>query len=569
MRIVPFLFFIFATVLFSDQIAVDSVSNEIRYSLNKKINDSKYKNIVRSIYATNNYAPLWTNTSQRERLSQLLSALNNPTFNYKQKSFGQGSIKKLFYYLDNNQVPEKNKAAVYGRLDVALTNSFVSLIDFVVVGDVDWNLVQKKIARLKDDEDIKSNWELQGKSFPNIAPIIHAINENEIEEYLENQLPLKKRYLALIDTYKKYKAMDKFKEIPYAYDDLREGSSSARVILVKTLLRELGDYPKNVRVTKSFGPLLKKAVLQYQDRYNIEKTGTVEKVTNYYMNQDLQKHIQSIIVNLDKTKIYPSSFEDEYVEVNIPHYEMNYYKNGKKRFNTKLVVGRIDRPTPIFNDAIKYMVINPTWTIPDSLIKRDLIGVLREHPDYLKENNIRVFSGNKEVKITVDDIAEYEKSERNVPYRFVQYPGDNNALGRVKFMFPNRYAVYLHDTDNRSLFTRRYRVYSSGCMRLENPFTFASYLLEHAGKKYDKNKIKEIIATDKPTTINLKKSVPVHILYFTVNRKNGLDYFDYDIYMYDQIIWESTSQNYKKKFEAPKKRMIRVEKNAKDETPAP
>ena len=271
------------------------------------------------------------------------------------------------------------------------------------------------------------------------------------------------------------------------------------------------------------------------------------------MNQDLQKHIQSIIVNLDKTKIYPNSFEDEYVEVNIPHYEMNYYKDGKKRFNTKLVVGRIDRPTPIFNDAIKYMIINPTWTIPDSLIKRDLIGVLREHPDYLEENNIRVFSGNKEVKITVDDIAEYEKSARNVPYRFVQYPGDNNALGRVKFMFPNRYAVYLHDTDNKSLFSRRYRVYSSGCMRLKNPFTFASYLLEHATKKYDKNKIKEIIATDKPTTINLKKSVPVHIVYFTVNRKNGLDYFDYDIYMYDQIIWESTKQNYKKKFEAPKK----------------
>ncbi len=569
MRIVPFLFFIFATVLFSDQIALNSVSNEIRYSLNKKISDNKYKNIIRSIYAANNYAPLWTNISQRERLSQLLSALNNPTFNYKQKSFGQGSIKKLFYYLDNNQVPEKNKAAVYGRLDVALTNSFVSLIDFVVVGDVDWNLVQKKIARLKDDEDIKSNWELQGKSFPSIAPIIRAINENKIEAYLKNQLPLKKRYLALIDTYKKYKAMDKFKEIPYAYEDLQEGSSSARVILVKTLLRELGDYPKNVKITKGFGPLLKKAVLQYQDRYNIEKTGTVEKVTNYYMNQDLQKHIQSIIVNLDKTKIYPNSFEDEYVEVNIPHYEMNYYKDGKKRFNTKLVVGRIDRPTPIFNDAIKYMVINPTWTIPDSLIKRDLIGVLREHPDYLKENNIRVFSGNKEVKITVDDIAEYEKSTRNVPYRFVQYPGDNNALGRVKFMFPNRYAVYLHDTDNKSLFSRRYRVYSSGCMRLKNPFTFASYLLEHATKKYDKNKIKEIIATDKPTTINLKKSVPVHIVYFTVNRKNGLDYFDYDIYMYDQIIWESTKQNYKKKFEAPKKRMIRVEKNAKDETPAP
>ncbi|MBN2767846.1 MAG: L,D-transpeptidase family protein [Campylobacterales bacterium] len=568
MRIVSFVFFMFSIALFANQISIDSASNEIRYSLDRKI-DSKYKNIVKSIYAENNYVPLWTGLSQKERLSQLLSVLNDPTFNYKSKDFGQKSIKKLFYYIDNNQVPEKYKAKVYARLDVALTNSFVALIDFIVVGDVDWALVKKKIARLKDDEDIKSNWELQGKTFPNISPIIQAINESKIKEYLLDQLPLKTKYLDLIETYKKYNSMDNFEEIPYAYDDLKEGDSSQRILLIKQLLVKLGDYPRNIKLNTYFDPTLKKAVLQYQQRYNIEKTGVIDKVTNYYMNQSRYKHLQSIIINLDKTKIYPSTFEDEYVEVNIPHYEMSYYKNGKRKFNTKLVVGRIDRPTPIFNDAIQYMVINPTWTIPDSLIKRDLIGVLREHPDYLRENNIKVFSGTKEIKITVDDIAEYEDSKRVVPFRFVQNPGDNNALGRVKFMFPNRYAVYLHDTDNKDLFTRRYRVYSSGCMRLENPFTFANYLLEHAGSKYDKKKIKEIIETDKPTTINLKKSVPVHIVYFTVNRKNGLDYFDYDIYMYDQIIWESTSQNYKKKFEAPKKRMIRVEKNAKDETPAP
>ncbi len=139
-----------------------------------------------------------------------------------------------------------------------------------------------------------------------------------------------------------------------------------------------------------------------------------------------------------------------------------------------VVVGRIDRPTPLFSDEIRFMVLNPTWTIPDNLIKRDLIHVLRENPMYLKENNIHAFRGNNEVQVTQEMLDPYEKSERKVPYRFVQYPGDNNALGRVKFMFPNKYDVYLHDTDNKSLLERRYKIYSSGCVRLEKPFDLVS-----------------------------------------------------------------------------------------------
>jgi murein L,D-transpeptidase YcbB/YkuD len=276
----------------------------------------------------------------------------------------------------------------------------------------------------------------------------------------------------------------------------------------------------------------------------------------YYLNQPVQKNIKSIITNLDKTKLYPKQFENEYIEVNIPDFNLRYYRDNKLITKMGVVVGRVDRPTPLFESSIKYMVVNPTWTIPDNLIKRDLIHVFHNNPNYLIDNNIHVFKGNKEVNITSDILLPYEHSKEKVPYRFVQYSGDNNALGRVKFMFPNRYAVYLHDTDNKSLLTRRYKIYSSGCMRVDKPFELLYILLKYAKKNYDRYDIENIIATNKPTTIRLKKYIPIHILYFTVYEEDGLAYFKNDIYMYDKIIQESTIGKSKPTFHMPKNRFI-------------
>ena len=292
----------------------------------------------------------------------------------------------------------------------------------------------------------------------------------------------------------------------------------------------------------------------------LKVTGEIDKTVTYYLNQPVSNNIQAIITNLDKTKLYPHAFESEYVEVNIPDFNLRYYVNGNMIHKMGLVVGRIDRPTPIFSDKIKYMVLNPTWTIPDNLIKRDLIHVLRDNPMYLKENNIHVYRGKKEIQITQDKLDPYEKSAKRVPYRFVQLPGDNNALGRVKFMFPNKYAVYLHDTDNKSLLDRRYKIYSSGCMRVEKPFDLLDTLLVHAKGKYSADKIAKILESNKTTTIRLKKAIPVHMLYFTVYKEDGLAYFKHDIYLYDKMIEESVEGNKKETFSIPDKRMISVQK---------
>lgn len=543
-------------------LSMENISNNIKNSLPSTIKGQN-KAIIQNIYAQTGYQPLWIGQKNKNKTSHFIQALNDPLFNYKNKSFDQKSIKRLFFLLDNGEVSQKKQAAIYARLDLVLTSSMVRLVRFIVQGDVDWELVQEKMAALEQSDDIKSRWEMSPKPFPDQKKLIAAIKNDKIREYLTSLLPMEKRYRKLVKLLKDYRVMDKFPKIKYSNSVLKKGDSSGRVKEIKKRLQISGDYPKNASIDRSFNETMRRAVISYQKRYLLKVTGTVDKTMTYYLNQPASTNIQAIITNLDKTKLYPKKFENEYIEVNIPDFNLRYYRNGQMIMKKGLVVGRIDRPTPIFSNAIRYMVLNPTWTIPDNLIKRDLIPVLRENPMYLEENNIHVFSGTKEVEVTQEMLDPYEKSDKRVPYRFVQFPGETNALGRVKFMFPNKYAVYLHDTDNKSLLSRRYKIYSSGCMRVEQPFDLVDLLLEHAKRDYSQSKIEEILESNKPTTISLKRPVPVRMVYFTVYEEDGLAYFKNDIYLYDKIIEESVAGNKKSTFTIPKKRMISVKKNAK------
>lgn len=543
-------------------LSVENISLNIQNSLDTRLKGQN-KNIVKHLYAKSGNNPIWFGKENKEKLTELISALKDPLFNYKNKAFDQKSIGRLFYQLDNGEIKSSKKPAVYARLDLMLSNSYVRLVRFIVQGDVDWKLVQKKLKGLEQTDNISSRWEMTPKAFPNINTLTSAALDGNIKEYLSSLLPMEKRYRKLVKLLKSYRVMSKFPKIPYSNKVLVLGSGASRIENIKKRLQISGDYPKDAKTNSKFNKELKQAILTYQKRYLLKTNGVIDKTVTYYLNQPAKTNIQAIITNLDKTKLYPKRFEKEHIEVNIPDFNLRYYKNNEKYMKMGVVVGRIDRPTPLFADKIKYMVLNPTWTIPDSLIKRDLIHVLRDNPMYLEENNIHVFKGKKEIRITQALLDPYEHSKKRVPYRFVQFPGDNNALGRVKFMFPNKYAVYLHDTDNKSLLNRRYKIYSSGCMRVGKPFELVDTLLEHAKGSYSQSKIDSILETNKPTTIKLSKPVPVHIVYFTVYEEDGLAYFKNDIYLYDKIIEESVAGNKKSTFSVPKKRMISVKKQGK------
>lgn len=563
MRTVILLLFIslLHTNLHAEALSMENISAHIQKGLHTRIKGQN-KPIIQNIYAKTGYKPLWIGNINQAKTSQLIQALNDPLFNYKNKPMDQKSIKLLFFQLDNGEISRNRQSAAYAKLDLVLTSSLVRLVRFIVQGDVDWEMVQEKLLTLEQSDDIAARWEMSPKPFPDQSDLISAIEDGNIYEYLSSLLPMETRYRKLVQLLNNYRIMDKFPKIKYSKKSLKMGDSSSRVKEIKKRLQITGDYPKKAPINSKFDQTLKNAVITYQKRYLLKVTGEVDRTTTYYLNQPVKNNIQAIITNLDKTKLYPKAFEDEHIEINIPDFNLRYYKDEKRVMKKGVVVGRIDRPTPLFSDAISYMVLNPTWTIPDNLIKRDLIPVLRENPMYLEENNIHAFRGKKKIEVTQEMLDPFEKSEKRVPYRFVQYPGDTNALGRVKFMFPNKYAVYLHDTDNKSLLNRRYKIYSSGCVRLEQPFDLVETLLDHTKKSYSQSKIDEILESNEPTTIMLKKRIPVHIIYFTVFEEDGLAYFKNDIYLYDKIIEESVEGNKKATFTVPEKRMISVKKNA-------
>lgn len=549
---------LYNVVLYATPLTIKNLQTEINNSLNYNL-QSKNQQLVRQMYAYTQNNPIWVINQNDKKSSALLSALKNPLFNYKNKSFDRKTIKSLFYLLDNNQITQQEQVVLLARLDVTLSNAFVGLVQFLVQGDIDWTLVQKKFNTLKQSDDIRVNWEMSPKAMPSVFSLVQAIQNNTINTYLSSLIPMESRYKKLIHLLRRYQNMSLFPKVPYLGKTLKIGQSASNIKSIKRRLQISGDYPRSSSINSNFDRALQRAVIRFQKRFLLKVNGVIDSTMFYYLNKPKNELIQSIVTNLDKTKLYPKRFEDEYIEVNIPDFRMKYYQNNQPIMSSDIIVGRIDRPTPLFNSFVRYMVLNPTWTIPDNLIKRDLIHVLRENPSYLEENNIHVFSGNKEIQVSQDMLDPYEHSKRRVPYRFVQFPGETNALGRVKFMFPNRYAVYLHDTDNKSLFERRYKIYSSGCMRVQKPFKLMHTLLQHT-QGYSPYKLEQIFGTNKPKTIKLNKAIPVHILYFTSYEESGMAYFRHDIYLYDTIIQESAEGFKKATFTIPSKRMISIKK---------
>jgi len=499
---------------------------------------------VQGLYRKNHNLPLWIGHAQN--LNTLLEVLQSPYFNYKGKNFYQSEIEQYTYLLTNNMDLNMHSEELT-KLDILLTRAYIKMVKFIVQSDINWDMVQTKIMQLKESDDITANWEMVRKNLPSSSKLFNAITQQNIKGFLDSLIPSKHEYQDLIDTLSFYQNLHNLERIKYE-KDLKPGDKHPYIKAIKRRLILTGDLNNRNNTNDLFDDELKYALFSYKDRFKLKQNGLIDKVVIYYMNKPVQHLIEKIIVNLDKLKVFPTHFPSEYIRVNIPNFQMNYYRDNHSILEMRAVVGRPERPTPIFSSFMTYLEINPTWTIPENLVRRDLIVALEEHPDYLKEHNIHVFYGwNKKGEMKnfkPSMLAPYaDKSKGHIPYRFVQYPGDDNALGRVKFMFPNKYSVYLHDTDNKSLFQYRYRVYSSGCMRLSKPFELLEVLKSRISSRYLRI-IDKYRNTLKTKVIKLNKKLPVHTTYFTVFKRNGLTYFRKDIYKYDGFIQESQIQDF-------------------------
>jgi len=543
MRILLF-FSLILSMLFSSELdkQINSTLMNRPYQLAQ---DTKEQNKIRALYAINNNQALWI--GHASNLNALKEALQTTRFNYKYKDFYQGQIEQYSYLLHNQMDLNKNVEELV-KLDIFLTRAYLALTDFIVLSDIDWDMVQNKLANLKEEKDITANWEMVRKSSPSVQTLFSALKKEDIIGFLDSLIPLPELHKDLIEALEFYQNIGNLPRIKYA-KDLKLGDQYLYVSDVKKRLIKTGDMFNKNNTHDIFDKELEQALYSYKDRFKLPQNKMIDKITVYYMNKPTHLQVQSITTNLDKLRVFPNKFSDEYIRVNLADFSTDYMKSGISILHMNTVVGRDVRPTPIFASYMTYLVLNPTWNIPENLVRRDLSVALAEDPNYLIEHNIHAFKGwstKKDITkdFTPDMLLPYQDEEKgHIPYRFVQYPGDDNALGRIKFMFPNKYSVYLHDTDNKSLFERRYLVYSSGCMRLEKPFQLLEVLKSRL-KSRDIARIEKYRDTLETKHINFTKKLRVQTTYFTVFKQNGLTYFRKDIYGYDKFIEESQKGKY-------------------------
>ena len=242
--------------------------------------------------------------------------------------------------------------------------------------------------------------------------------------------------------------------------------------------------------------------------------------------------VERIRMNLERWRWTPRDLGDRHILINIPSYKMQVVNDGKPELAMRVIVGAPDTPTPLFSDKMTYVVFSPTWNIPDSIRREEMLPRLVDDPDFLTRNNIEVVGTSGEV-IDPSEV-DWEDSDVTEGLRLRQAPGPDNALGLVKFIFPNNFSVYLHDTPTDALFNKPRRTFSHGCIRIENPVALAEYVLQDKAQ-WTSQRIRLAMQGEREQSVTLKKPIPVHIGYWTawVEEDGSVSYLD-DPYRLDR-----------------------------------
>lgn len=320
---------------------------------------------------------------------------------------------------------------------------------------------------------------------------------------------------------------------------LKPGMKNIAVLLIRGHLKATGDLnPTDDIGLTLYDKNLMKAVMRYQARHGLAADGVIGAGTLAELNILPSKRLQQIQLNIIRWEKLSSALMDRYILINIPNYQLDVIEYGHKVFSMKAIVGKPERPTPEINSTVTRLVLNPYWNIPKLIAEEDIIPKVINDPDYLENMHIKVFDrqDNEAEEIDPRDIdwvaAEYD----NLPYHLRQDPGSDNALGLVKFEFPNSNDVYMHDTPAKNLFNVTRRAFSSGCIRLEKPFELVTYLMQDDPTWTEAN-MEEILASNTTKYIKVSRPTRVIITYLTawVDEEGVLQFRD-DLYGLDDFI---------------------------------
>ncbi|WP_091432285.1 L,D-transpeptidase family protein [Aliiroseovarius sediminilitoris] len=321
---------------------------------------------------------------------------------------------------------------------------------------------------------------------------------------------------------------------PVAASALKPGQSGEAVIALRNRLIRMGYLSRSA--SQSYDVTIQKAVLQFQQDHGLTADGVAGPSTIDEINVDPEKRQASILVAMERERWTNFERGKRHVWVNLADFSTQIVDGGRVTFTTRSVIGKnqSDRRSPEFSDVMKFMVINPTWNVPRSIATKEYLPMLKRNPNAVSHLKL-IDSRGRVVNRSSVNFNAY--SARSFPFAIKQPPSNDNALGLVKFMFPNKYNIYLHDTPAKSLFGREVRDFSHGCIRLSEPFDFAYALLARQTSDPE-GTFHKILNTGRETRVNLEEPVPVHLVYRTaVAPAKGRMNYRRDVYERDTKIW--------------------------------
>lgn len=431
-------------------------------------------------------------------------------------------LKTIVSAVDSLYDDKKREPADVAALDVKITASFLLFTTHLVEGRIRTagygDFIWEKTTSEEMDVDL-----LLANTSGKLSDIIEELHP-ELDQYEK----MRKALQDYRDIDEKYKI-----RLTGKARAIKPGSKHATIPDIRRRLGLTDVKPYTPEDSMLYDDKLVEAVKQFQLRHGLEQDGIISTATLAYFNQSIKKKADLIELNLERLRWLPREMGDDYITINIPEYMLRLYKDGKQKMEMRVVLGTEFNSTPVFTDTLEYIVFSPTWNVPASIMEEEFIPKLQEDPMAFDPERFVIYRNGEEID---REEIDWEDEDLNVEeFRMVENPGDLNSLGRVKFMMPNNFNIYLHDTPAEKLFKRNKRAYSHGCIRLEKPIDLASFLLQESGKKWSEEEIVDAMKKDEPINVPLKKKYPVLIEYRTVwVDDDGLIHFREDLYDHDQ-----------------------------------
>lgn len=466
-----------------------------------------------AFYEARAYAPLWIGpASLSARGEALLAALRGAREEgLRPEDYGVAGIEADLARADA-VVAEADRAARLADLEIRLSESYLSYGSDLTRGRV-------------DPDRAGSQWRIPRPPADGEGLLRDAAGKEPIATVLQRRLPRLPPYASLRGELGRYRALAKkgWKDLP-AGAKLRLRDRGPAVARLRERLAAEGYLPASTAPRADrFDAALDDAVRRYQARNGLDVDGVAGRETIAALNVPAAERVEQISLNMERLRWLPRSVGDDAIFVDVAGFRLLIYEHEQVVFTTPIIVGRRDRPTPIFTATMGHVVFNPYWRVPRSIALKDELPAIRKDPDFFAEHRMEVFryekgGGTKEVDPSSVDWSKVSKD--NFGYLLRQRPGAGNALGRVKFMFPNPYNVYIHDTPKRQLFLRSERTFSSGCIRVKKPVALGTYLM--AGNPgWDRERFVAVIDSGKTRTVRLDRRLPVFVVYLTAWAQDG------------------------------------------------